>query len=254
MMAANHSVTLLHGQHDTTDAHLHLQQAIENGSSFEIDGNIVQMDGMSYFVNAHSVIYYKNTGMEFPHKDAPETLHPAHLFPEIIRSKTLLKCDFKSPDAVVPFAYLAQMLPSHQKLGHAFVKELVIEGAVLDPEEACDLLTMHDVFQAKQLLGNDVPFVVSCYGVTEDNLTPDLSRILAHKVVGIAGFINFNLPDQKHVPVEIAVLLWEEFGLVTEFWIHSEAEKAFLGRQSFPYLGLTDDLGLSTQFNVSITE
>lgn len=163
-----------------------------------------------------------------------------------MRSGTLLKCDFKSARSVEPFGYLAQMLPRHQKLGHSFVWELVLEGTELEDYEETQFLDFQDVHRAKRILGEDVPFVVSCYGVMQENLTPELARTLAKKVVGTAEVINFNLPEGENVSVTIAYQMWKEFGLVKEIKIHSASEQAFWDGQSFPYLGLTDDITLST--------
>lgn len=246
------AIILKHGAHDTSDMELQLQDSVRRGTSFEIDGNIVELDNHFYFVNAHCPQCYELEHIAFPHRDHPEQLHPAILLPEIKRSGIFLKCDFKSPRCIEAFAYLAQAIPKDQKVGHAFVKELVVPGTNLAQCCVDELITFEQVKQARQLLGGkEVPFIVSCHGVTYSNITDEMVHKLAQKAVGKAEFFNLNLPDGGNPPVRYAQLVWETYGLVPEVRIHTKADKDYWEEQLFPWIGLTDDPDLATVINLA---
>lgn len=241
------NIILMHGAHDTTDAAAMLENSISRGTSFEIDGNIVVLEGRPYYLNSHCPDCYINEKIDFPERAHPIVLNPTFLFPRIVDSGVFLKLDFKTPRVVEPFAFQSQVVPPHQKVGHAFVAELVV-GNPKPSLEFCpnELITLKEVEKARAILGEGVPFIVSANGVTYENLTPELVDELAMKVVGHAEFFNLNLPNGGNPPTQYAEMLWTQYGLVPEIRIQTRHDRDYWNAQKFPYIGLTDDPDLAT--------
>jgi hypothetical protein len=114
--------------------------------------------------------------------------------------------------------------------------------------ECCtdELLTFEQVRRIREIQGPEVPFIVSCTGLTYENLDYKVIDKLARKAAGNAEFFNFNLPDKGNPPVRYAAYIWEEYGLVPEIHIHTKADRDYWVQQPFPWVGLTDDPELAT--------
>jgi len=250
-------VILRHTVHDTSQAARDLEKAIAAGTSYEIDGNLVRLsdddrytDDRWYFVNAHHPLTYRDEydpPRPFPSADNPKALHPAKLLPGILESGLFTKFDFKCPEAVDLLGPLAVPVPKAQKMGHMFLKELMVDGVMPRRHEVNLFLTLDDLERARAYMG-DAPFQASCYGVTPENLTPELAETFARRIQGKAQYINFflNYGERINPPLSIVKMLWEKYGLVTEIKIDSEADKQYWDAQGIPYLGTTNDNDLAT--------
>ena len=251
---AHRGVILRHTVHDTSRAAADLEEAISAGTSYEIDGNLVRLsydnryrDPRLYFVNAHHPLTYRDEShMPFPSWQNPLALHPMTLLPRILQSGVFIKFDFKCPAVVDSFASLAAPFPFAQKMGHMFLQELKVDDAPVPPYQKDIFLTLDDLDRARRLMGGDVPMQVSCFGVTQENLTPALAERFACALHGKAQYINFFLPGRQNPPVAISKMLWEKYGLVTEVKIDSDADKRYWDAQGIPYLGSTNNNALAT--------
>lgn len=244
--AKNKGITQKHTLQDTSRMWEDIEASALCGYSYEIDGNEVTIDGKTYFVNAHDPEAYKADGEPFPARN-PEDLHPAPLVQYAKEKGVFLKFDFKTPSVIEKFAQLGEDIPPHRKMGHAFVKELVVEGTELASHEKKDLSSIAQVDKAKKLL-DDAPFQVSCKGVTLENLDHDMVDRLAGKVKGHAEILNFNLPNHQNPPLKIAKYLWEKYGLVTEIKIGNQKDKKFWDKAGIPYFGSSDNREYATSF------
>lgn len=57
--------------------------------------------------------------------------------------------------------------------------ELVVSGRTLNHFCVDELISFEQVARIRELIGRDVPFIVSCYGVTYENLNEELVDRLA---------------------------------------------------------------------------
>jgi len=244
--AKNRGIIQKHTLHDTSRMWEDIKASALYGYSFEIDGNDVMIDGKTYFVNAHDPEAYKAHGESFPAKN-PEDLHPAPLIQYAKEKGVFLKFDFKTPSVIEKFARLGEGIPPYRKMGHAFVKELVVEGTELESYQKKELISIAQVDKAKNLL-DGAPFQVSCHGVTLENLDYAMVDRLANRVKGHAEILNFNLPNNQNPPLHIVKYLWEKYGLATEIKIGDQKDKKFWDKAGIPYFGSADKREYATSF------
>jgi len=245
-IAKNKGIIQKHTLHDTSLMWGSINESAAYGHSYEIDGNYVNIDGKTYFVNAHDPEMYEASGEKFPAEN-PGDLHPAPLVKFAKEKGVFLKFDFKTPLVIDEFTELGKDIPSQRSMGHAFVKELEMEGTELKPYQKKEQLSMEDVARAKELLGG-APFQVSCRGVTLENLDYKQVDQIAEKVKGIADIVNFNLPKGQKTPLHIAKYMWKKYGIVTEIKINSPKDREFWDKAGIPYFGSSDKKEYATPF------
>ncbi|MCD4785217.1 MAG: tyrosine-protein phosphatase [Candidatus Eremiobacteraeota bacterium] len=244
--AENKGIIQKHTLHDTSLMWGNINESAAFGHSYEIDGNYVNIGGKTYFVNAHDPEAYKAHGEPFPAKN-PEDLHPAPLIKFAKEKGVFIKFDFKTPLVIDEFTKLGKDIPFHRKMGHAFVKELEMEGTELKPFQTKEQLSLEDVARAKELLGG-APFQVSCRGVTLKNLDHKQVDRIAEKVKGIAEIVNFNLPKGQKTPLHIVKYMWKKYGITTEIKINSPKDREFWEKAGIPYFGSSDKNEYATPF------
>ncbi len=243
--AENRGIIQKHTPHDTSHMWEDINESALYGHSYEIDGNLVTINGKEYLVNAHDPEAYKEEGKPFP--DKPENLNPAPLLRFAKERNVFIKFDFKNAKVIDVFANLGKDIPPYRKMGHAFVKELEFGNVKLKPFQEKEQIPLKDVKRAKSLLGN-APFEVSCRGISLSNLNFKLVDEIAHKVKGIAEVVNFNLPKGEKVPVSIAKYMWNKYKIATEVKIDSPKDKDRWDKAGIPYFGTSDNPKLATVF------
>ncbi len=241
---------LLHGPHDPFKAFELLDLAIKERLSFEIDGNVVKLGDKTYFVNAHDPIMYWYNCQKFPAEDNPEAINVYRYIEKLKGHIVPVKFDFKSPKAIEPLIEASLKLPPELRIGHAFIKELVYPGTKLKPWQYGELLTLEQVLYAKKAMGN-IPFHVSCKGVTRDKLTESYLDRIGKLLSGKVEVISFCLPNHSAPPAHVLDYLWNKYHLMVEIWIDHPEQKLFWLSYSMshkvPFIGLTDDPRLATR-------
>lgn len=248
-------VVLLHGQHDTCDAPERLERAIADGTSFEIDLNQVRLGGRTWLANAHSPWSYRFRRKPFPFADNPAANHPSRYIKRIAETGLFVKLDFKSTEVLETVPELAAELPDHQKMGHAFVRSLDFSRVrhlhwIAQRFFTKELFTFKLARKAKAALGDNVPFLIGCRGLSSKRFTPAFADRLALRVKR-EGFnmISLGLSDVKNPDPAIVKRLWEKHGVFVQIKIDTPEEKSFWDNQGFPYLGLTDNPELATKLS-----
>ena len=244
-------VVLYHGQHDTTNAHELLEEAIKRKTSFEIDGNIVTVKGpdgkkREYFVNAHHPKSYLLGFGKFPGNGDPANLHPKRYLDRARETGLFIKFDFKSPKAIKAFGELAQNMPAEQRMVHVCYAPLDYRRLKLAPHKNAELFSPCDLQQRRQYIGENTPLLLSCKGLRQKDLTDELLADIALKTKGQAQFVNFNPKGGKNIPAQFARKAWQEYGIISEIKIKDEFDKLYWDAAQIPYLGVTDQVDLAT--------
>jgi hypothetical protein len=173
------------------------------------------------------------------------------LLGRLLEAETFVKIDLKTPKVIDIGAALGRSLPHAQRMGHAFVDVLALNRPELYVWEDAELFTIADVDRARSAFRDpDMPFQLSCHGVTEENLTIELADELARRIAGRAEIINLNLPGARNPSADIVRHMWKAHGMLTEIRVRSPEEKAFWDGAGVPYFGTTDDPALASRIDV----
>ena len=80
LLNGGENIILAHTLSDTSNAIKDLNQSVLLKTNYEIDGNLVVINGRQYFVNAHGPAHYKHRGMRFPSITNLDNIHPKHCY------------------------------------------------------------------------------------------------------------------------------------------------------------------------------